>query len=161
MKQLFFVFTIFLVSFKVSAQQKLDRQQLNFVYAHHPNCLIYNDTIYKGAKEFKAVFYRTDDKQLWKLYDQHQSNKVWGNVLNTIGLLSTTTGIVLLSSQDGKTAGWLLLAGGVGSMATGSYLLLQGQKNLLKAVILFNQKYNKPSLGLGAGTQQLGLVYKF
>ncbi len=150
-----------MASLHLSAQQKLYGDQLNFVYTNRPNCLIYNDTVYKGAKEYKALFYRTDDKTLWHLYDKHQENKIWGNVFNTAGLIASTAGIILVSSQDNKATGWLLLGGGIGSMVTGSYLLLQGQKNLIKAVILFNKKYNKASLGLGAGKQQIGFVYKF
>ena len=162
MKRIFYVTLVLIIcSLKVSAQQKIYDKQLNWVYANHPNLLIYRDTVYKGAKEFKTLFYRTDDKELWKLYDKHQSNKIWGNILNTVGALSTTAGVIVLSSHDDKTAGWLLIGGGIGCMATGSYLILQGQKNLLKAVLLFNQKYNKPSLGLGVGQQQAGLVYKF
>jgi hypothetical protein len=161
-KKILVVFAFFIFT-KLLAQQKINLNQLNFVYTNKPNTIIYHDTVYKGSAEFKQLFFRQVDKDLWKLYYKHQDNKVWGNVLNAVGIMATTYGVIVLSSNaSDKNSGWIWIGGGIATTAVGSYLMLQGQKNLLKAITLFNRRYApSPALGIGVGNQQIGLVYKF
>ncbi|MBS1627023.1 MAG: hypothetical protein JSR09_08000 [Bacteroidetes bacterium] len=153
---------VFIISIGAKAQQRLDPQQMSFVPTQKPNSIYYNDTLYKGSKEFQYLFYRTLNKDIIALYNKHQSNKIWGNVLTTLGTLATTTGVIMATSKNGdKTAGWIILGGGLACTATGGYLILQGQVNLIKAVSLFNYKYAKTQVGIGVGNKQAGLIVNF
>jgi len=107
------------------------------------------------------LFYRTRDQELIRLYGKHQSNKITGQVLGVVGSFALIFGISRVSSDDQKGLGWALIGGGFASTLTSGYLLMQSQRHLQSAVILFNQRHNKASLGIGLAQQQAGLVYKF
>lgn len=153
---------VFLVSENdVFAQQRLEPGKMHYLISVKPNNILYRDTIYRGSKEFMQLFYRTRDQQLIDLYQKHQSNKISGQILGVVGTFATIIGIGKISSVDQKGLGWILAGGGFASVLTSGYLLMQGQKNLLMAVTLFNQRHNKAALGIGVSNQQAGLVYKF
>ena len=153
---------VFIISTGIKAQQRLDPKQMSFVPTQKPNSIYYNDTLYKGSKEFQYLFYKTLDKDLIGLYKKHQSNKVWGNIFTTIGTLATTVGVIMATSNNNdKALGWITAGGGLACTITGGYLILQGQVNLIKAVNLFNYKYAKTQVGIGVGNNQAGLVVNF
>jgi hypothetical protein len=143
------------------AQQRLDPKGMNYVVAAKPNSIIYHDTLFSGSKQFSSLFYRTRDQELIRLLEKHQSNKVTGQVLGLIGTIGTIVGIGQLSRSDNKGLAWGLIGGGFAMTLTGGYLTLMGQRNLQMAVILFNQRHNQASLGMGVANRSVGLVYQF
>lgn len=146
----------------VSAQQRLEPGRMHYITNPKPNSIFYRDTLYRGSKEFMGLFYRTRDEELIRLYEKHQSNKITGQVLGVVGSFAMIFGISRVSSNDQqKGLGWALIGGGFASTLTSGYLIMQSQRQLQSAVILFNQRHNKASLGIGLAQQQAGLVYKF
>lgn len=143
-----------------SAQQRLDSKGMNYIVSPKPNCIVYHDTLFSGSKQFSALFYRTHDQQLIRLLEKHQANKISGQVLGLIGTIGTIVGIGQLSGNN-KGLAWGLIGGGFAMTLTGGYLTLMGQRNLQMAVILFNQRHNHTSLGLGVANRTAGLVYQF
>lgn len=143
-----------------SAQQRLDSKGMNYIVSPKPNCIVYHDTLFSGSKQFSALFYRTHDQQLIRLLEKHQANKISGQVLGLIGTIGTIVGIGQLSGNN-KGMAWGLIGGGFAMTLTGGYLTLMGQRNLQMAVILFNQRHNQTSLGLGVANRTAGLVYQF
>ncbi|MDP1842750.1 MAG: hypothetical protein Q8K64_04960 [Sediminibacterium sp.] len=155
-----FIFLFLLsISFTGIAQQKLNAKGMSYVLGIKPNNLIFNDSIFRGSNEFKHLFFRTGNTQLIQLYDRHQSNKIAGQIAGLVGVVSMIAGINELSSNKGL--GWGLIGGGLVASATGGYFNLCSQKNLLMAVNIFNQQYNRTAIGIGVGNQSAGLVYKF
>ncbi len=135
---------------------------MHYIINPKPNSIIYRDTLYRGSKEFMQLFYRNNDTQLMELYRKHQSNKISGQVLGIVGSFALIIGIGRVSSDNkDKGVGWALIGGGFVSTLTSGYLLVQSQRNLNTAVTLFNQRYNKASLGIGISQQQAGFVYNF
>lgn len=135
---------------------------MHYIINPKPNSIIYRDTLYRGSKEFMQLFYRNNDTQLMELYRKHQSNKISGQVLGIVGSFALIIGIGRVSSDTkDKGVGWALIGGGFVSTLTSGYLLVQSQRNLNTAVTLFNQRYNKASLGIGISQQQAGFVYNF
>jgi len=160
MRLLFCLLAILLVQ-GLSAQQRLEPGRMHYITNPKPNSIFYRDTLYRGSKEFMQLFYRTQDQQLITLYQQHQSNKITGQVLGVVGSFAMIFGISRVSSDDQKGAGWALIGGGFAATLTSGYLIMQSQQKLNMAVTLFNQRHNKASLGVGLAQQQAGLVYKF
>jgi hypothetical protein len=144
------------------AQQKLDPGGMNYLYSPKPNSIIYHDTLFKGSEQFRQLFYRQHDPVLMKLYNKHQSNKIWGQTLGFVGTVATVIGISVVSSSDGnKGVGWAMAGGGFVTTLFGGYLTLMGQQNLQLAVTLFNQPSRKTVLGLGVAHNKAGLAYNF
>lgn len=152
---------VLLGAFQSSAQQRLEPKGMNYIVAAKPNSIIYHDTLFSGSKQFKYLFYRTQDQQLIRLVEKHQSNKITGQVLGLIGTIGTIAGIRQLSRSDNKGMAWGLIGGGFAMTLTGGYLTLMGQRNLQMAVTLFNQRHNQASLGIGVANRSAGLVYQF
>jgi hypothetical protein len=144
-----------------SAQQRLDPKSMNYIIAPKPNTIIYHDSLFSGSKQFEQLFYRTEDQQLIRLVEKHQSNKISGQVLGLIGTIGTIVGIGQLSGKDNKGLAWGLIGGGFAMTLTGGYLTLMGQRNLQMAVTLFNQRHHQASLGMGVSNRSVGLVYQF
>ncbi|MES2004270.1 MAG: hypothetical protein V4450_07100 [Bacteroidota bacterium] len=161
MKHSIVLLVLLVAGISAQAQQKLDPKGMNYVVAAKPNSIIYHDTLFSGSRQFKELFYRTGNRDLIFLYDKHQSNKVAGQIIGILGTVATIIGIDRLSSADQKGLGWGLLGGGFAATLTGGYLVVMGQKNLQMAVSLFNQKYGRAAIGIGASNQSAGLVYKF
>lgn len=159
----FLLVLIFLISAKtLLAQERVDHQKMNYLFNPKQNAVLYNDTLYKGSNQFAQLFYRTRDIDLINLYQRHQSNKVWGNIFGTVGALATGFGVAYAtSSGNNKTAGWITLGSGLACTIFGTYLIQAGQKNMLMAVQLFNQKYNKNAVGIGISGNSAGLVVNF
>jgi hypothetical protein len=146
----------------VTAQQKIDRTNMTYLIGVKPNNIVYHDTLYSGSKQFRSLFYRTNDPELILYYDRHQSNKIAGQVLSITGTIATIVGIGMVTSGNSdKGTGWIVLGTGFATTLTGGYLIFKGQQNLMNAVVLFNHKYNRPSVGIGVGDRQAGLVLKF
>ncbi len=161
MKLIGFLLAVLLVQ-GLSAQQRITPGQMHYIINPKPNSIIYRDTLYRGSKEFMQLFYRNNDTQLMELYRKHQSNKISGQVLGIVGSFALIIGIGRVSSDNkDKGVGWALIGGGFVSTLTSGYLLVQSQRNLNTAVTLFNQRYNKTSLGIGISQQQAGFVYNF
>lgn len=161
MKFLGFLLAVLLVQ-GLSAQQRIAPGQMHYLTNPKPNSILYRDTLYRGSKEFMQLFYRNNDTQLMELYRKHQSNKISGQLLGVVGTFAVIFGIGRVSGDNqSKGVGWALIGGGFASTLTSGYLLLQSQRNLNTAVTLFNQRYNKASLGIGISQQQAGFVYKF
>lgn len=148
--------------FSANAQQKIEQGKMNYFVNPKPNTIIYHDTIFTGKKQFEHLFYRTQNSELIRLLEKHQSNKVAGQILGIVGSVATILGIKKLTSGDAdKGSGWVLLGGGFATTLTGGYLTFMGQKNLLMVVTLFNQQNNRAALGIGIADNRAGLVYKF
>lgn len=157
----FLTFLFLLISFSVNAQQKINPKGMNYLVMPKPNNIIFHDTVFTGSKQFKELFYRTNDNELISYYKKHQSNKIAGQITSFIGTIVMVIGIHNISSNDHKGLGWALAAGGLATTAGGAYLTFKGQQNLETAVTLFNQKYHLASLGIGVSQNAAGLVYKF
>ena len=144
-----------------NAQQKIDKEGMNYVIALKPNSIFYHDTLYSGSKQFEWLFYRTRDYELIRLVEKHQSNKIAGQILAVTGSIATIYGISrVTSSGSDNGVGWALVGGGFAVTLTGGYLTLMGQRNLAMAVTLFNKKYHQTTLGIGVANSSVGLVYK-
>ena len=151
-----------LMFFSLNAQQKIEKNAMNYVIGVKPNNIIYHDTLFRGSAQFEQLFYRAHNQNLIDLYRKHQSNKIAGQVLGVTGTIATIFGISMItSSSSDKGTGWALLGGGFAATLTGGYLTIMGQRNLQMAVILFNRQYNGVSLGIGFSEKNAGLVFKF
>ncbi len=144
----------------VVAQQPLPKGKMSFTAMTKPNNIVYNDSIYKGSRQFKQLFYRTANLEIIQSFQKHQTNKITGQVLNFVGAITLISGISYLSG-DTKGLGWTLVGAGFAASIAGGYFNFVGQNHLLTAVDLFNQQYNKSTVSLGLGPQSAGLVYKF
>jgi len=157
----FSVLLLSLISVSVNAQQKLNPKGMNYLIMPKPNNIIFHDTVFTGSKQFKELFYRTNDGELVSFYKKHQSNKISGQIVGFIGTIVMVIGIHNISSDDHKGLGWALAGGGLATTISGGYLSFKGQQNLQMAVNLFNQKYHLASLGIGVSQNTAGLVYQF
>ena len=71
------------------AQQRMEPGSMNYLYAPKPNSILYHDTLFKGSKQFRQLFFRQHDPALMLLYDKHQSNKIFGQIFGITGTLQT------------------------------------------------------------------------
>ena len=143
-----------------AAQQKFNPNGLNYLIGPKQNNIIYHDSVFRGSGEFKHLFYRTGNAELLSLYSKHQTNKIVGQTLGLIGAIGIFVGINNLTG-DSKSFGWSMIGGGLLTSIAGGYFTLSGQRNLQMAIAIFNQQYNKTSIGIGVGDKSAGLVYKF
>lgn len=157
----FFTFLFLLVSIASHAQQRLDPKAMTYLIMQKPNNIIYHDTVFTGSKQFRDLFYRTQDNELIMYYKKHQANKITGQVMGLVGTIAMVIGIRKLSDDGQKGLGWGLIGGGFATAIAGGYLTFKGQQNLQMAVTLFNQKYHRAALGIGVADNTVGLVYKF
>lgn len=157
----FFTFLLLLVCTTSHAQKTLDRKGMTYLMVQKPNNIIYHDTVYSGSKQFRDLFFRTQDNELILHYQKHQSNKITGQVMSLVGTVAMIVGIRKLSDDGQKGLGWGLIGGGFASALTGGYLTMKGQEHLQMAVTLFNRKHQSASLGIGVSDNSAGLVYKF
>jgi len=145
------------------SQQRMEPGKMIYIYTNHPYCILYNDTLYSGSKEFRKLFYKTGNKPLIDLYKLHQSCKIWGNGIIYVGTIASIWGFTAISNKSSNTSqrtlGWVGLLGGIGCDIGGEVLIMNGQKALATAVHLFNIKYSKKtSVNLGVGYRAAGLV---
>jgi hypothetical protein len=154
------LFGIIMMGKAAFAQQPLNPKNMNYLVLPKVNNIVYHDSVFRGSKEFKHLFFRTGNDQLIRLYGKHQSNKIVGQGFSFVGVIAMVVGINNLSGNT-KGFGWAMIGGGFLSSVAGGYFTLMGQKNLLMAIELFNQKHNKTALGIGIGKQSTGLVYNF
>ena len=145
------------------AQQKVDAGKMNYIYNTKPNSILYNDTLYKGSRQFRNLFYRTGDPVLIGLYKSHQSNKIWANIIGCTGIVAMAVGVSNTSNRTirNKTAGWILTCSGLAATVVGGRLLLCAQDDLRAAVTFFNYKHSKASAGIGFSGNRVGFVFKF
>jgi len=163
MKSVFLLAISICLTATVFAQQPYDHNKMVFAPTNKPNTIIYNDTIYKGSTQFKTLFLRTGNAELIKLFQQHQTNKIAGNVVTFIGTIATVVGVSEATRNGGNnTVGWLVTGGGLVATITGGYLILVGQQRLIAATELFNKKYaTKATAGVGITNNGVGVVVKF
>lgn len=146
---------------RAHAQQPVNPNTMSYILNSKPNNIFFRDTLYKGSTQFKSLFYRTRDQQLIQLYQKHQSNKITGQVLGTLGTLATIFGVGMVGSGEQKSTGWALIGGGFASMLTGGYLTMMGQRNLFLAVNVFNTRYQKAGVQVSMSTTGAGIIYQF
>ncbi|MDI9365399.1 MAG: hypothetical protein QM541_10640 [Flavobacterium sp.] len=159
-----FLFTISVCTAVAAfAQQPYNPNKMVFAPTNKPNTIIYNDTIYKGSSQFKNLFLRTGNVELAMLYREHQTNKITGNIVTTIGTVATIVGVSEATKSGGNnTVGWLVTGGGLVATITGGYLILVGQRRLVAATELFNKHYaTKATVGAGFTNNGIGVVVKF
>jgi hypothetical protein len=147
--------------FIVAAQQKIDAKKMQYVYTSKPNTIIYNDTLYQGAKQFKQLFINTHDPNIIHLYYAQQQNKIWGNVLSAIGSVGLIVGVQMASSSHNANVntGWLLVGSGFVTAMGGGYLIALGKAQLQQATLLFNKRIAAKPYATIAPTQHgLGCV---
>ena len=163
--KLLLIIIIVCCSKNVFAQERVDHRKMNYFTNPKPNSIIYNDSLYKGASQFSRLFYRTHDIDLINLYQRHQSNKIWGTALGVVGTLATTIGVIMATSYNNNvnnnTAGWITAGSGLACSIFGAHLIQSGQRNLLMAVEIFNQKYNRATGGIGVSGSNAGFVVNF
>lgn len=157
----FFTFLFLLISYSSSAQQRMDPRGMTYIMMPKPNTIIYHDSIFTGSRQFRDLFYRTNDNELISYYKKHQSNKIAGQLVGLAGTIITVVGIHNIGSSDHKGLGWALTGGGFATTLFGGYLSFRGTQNLQTAVTLFNQKYHRAALGIGTAKNTVGLVYNF
>ncbi len=160
MKQFLMITGFALIGILANAQQKFNPKGMNYLIGPKVNNIIYHDSIFRGSNEFKHLFYRTGDAELLKLYSKHQTNKIVGQTLGVVGVISILVGVNNLSG-DTKSLGWGMIGGGLLTSIAGGYFTLSSQRNLQMAIAVFNKQYNTAALGIGIGNQSAGLVYKF
>ncbi len=163
MKYSLIFFSTILLANTLGAQQPYNPKKMVFMATNKPNTIIYNDTIYKGSNQYKSLLLRTGDKDLIKLYQQHQSNKIPGTIVGTLGTLAMFIGVANASSNaNNKTTGWIAAGGGLVATIAGGYLVLIGQQKIAIATELFNRRYAARTIaGIGFTGNGLGLVVKF
>ena len=147
--------------FIVAAQQKIDTQKMQYVYTSKPNTIIYNDTVYQGAKQFKQLFINTHDPNIIHLYYAQQQNKIWGNVLSTLGSVGLIVGVQMAygTNKSNVNTGWLLVGSGFVTAMGGGYLIALGKTQLQQATLLFNKRIAAKPYATIAPTQHgLGCV---
>lgn len=134
------VFIVLLAgSNRLGAQQRFDPSKMNYLFNPKQNSIIYRDTVYRGSKEFRELFYRTHDDLLISFYQKHQSNKIWGNAFVGAGTVLTAYGVITLASgntpgtKTNHTGAWVATGSGLLCTIFGGYLMMEGQKNLLIA----------------------------
>jgi hypothetical protein len=70
-----------------------------------------------------------------------------------------------LASNNQQAAGWILIGSGFTSTIVGGYLIASGQKNLLMAVHLFNEKHHnrlpRVLAGIGFSGNRIELALNF
>ena len=143
------------------AQQPLPQKQMTYLSTAKPNSIFYNDTFYNGSREYRKLFYRTNDPQLIHLYKKHQFDKIVGFALNTTGIISLTAGTIYASSYHpniSRGVGWGMVGAGVVAAITGSYLTTQSVNDLLVASYLFNKRYGNPKAAIGISNGGLSFV---
>ena len=160
------VFIVLLAgSTRLVAQQRIDPSKMNYLFNPKQNSIIYRDTVYRGSKEFRELFYRTHDDLLISFYQKHQTNKIWGNAFVGAGTILTAYGVITLTSGNtpGKktnhTGAWISTGSGLLCTIFGGYLMMEGQKNLLIAVQLFNQRYAGSHVTASAGLSASGASF--
>ena len=159
---IFLIVILAAISFSSDAQQRVEPKAMNYLIGPKPNNIIYRDTIYKGSAQFRQLFYRADNPELIYFYQKHQSNKIVGQFIGLAGTLATIFGVSMVSSsRTDKGTGWALLGGGFAATLTGGYFTVMGQRNLQKAVNLFNQQHNTTAFGIVVSGSQAGFVFKF
>jgi hypothetical protein len=157
----FFTFLFLLVSITSNAQYRLNPKGMTYLIMQKPNNIIYHDTVFTGSRQFRDLFFRTQDSELIMRYKKHQSNKITGQALSLVGTVAIFIGIRTLSDDNRKGLGWGLIGGGFATALAGGFLTMAGQHNLQMAVTLFNRKYHQATLGIGVSDNTAGLVYKF
>jgi hypothetical protein len=147
----------------LKAQELIDHNKMNYLFNPKQNAIIYRDTLYKGSEQFRQLFYRTGNIEIIRLYQKHQSNKIWGGILGVVGAFTTGFGVAYAtsSSSSNKTTGWICAGSGLASTIIGGYMVQSGQKKLMQAVAIFNSKYNKITAGFGFSGNSAGLVVNF
>jgi len=154
---------IILLTFSANAQTKLLLKQMTYLSTSKPNSIFYNDTFYSGSKEFGQLFYRTKDAQLIELYKKHQTEKILGSVMGTVGSLALTVGVIYASGNHNKIsrgAGWVIAGSGLVTAITGSYLSSEATSDLILATYLFNKRYANPKTAIGISNNGLSFVVK-
>ena len=53
-----------LMFFSVQAQQKIEKNAMNYVIGLKPNNLMYHDTLFSGTAQFEQLFYRANNQDL-------------------------------------------------------------------------------------------------
>ncbi len=164
MLRFFLVFTALLsLCSYVNAQQKLPEKQMTYLSTSKPNSIFYNDTLYNGSKAYGKLFCRTKDAQLIELYKRHQSNKIIGSAMGTIGSLALTLGVIYASGNHNnisRGAGWVMAGSGLATAIIGGYLTTQANTNLLVATYLFNKRYANPKAAIGISGNGASFVLK-
>jgi hypothetical protein len=155
-----FLFCMLCIALSVNAfsQQPLQRKKANVLMMNKPYQIVYNDTLYKGAKQFQQLFYRTHDATIIDLYNRHQSNKITGNILNTAGGFMLTFGIIYATgtgNSNQKTTGWIVAGTGFVGSIVGTLLISKANQHLMDATTIFNNKY--ATAGLGFTNNGVGL----
>jgi len=160
------VFIVLLAgSNRLGAQQRFDPSKMNYLFNPKQNSIIYRDTVYRGSKEFRELFYRTHDDLLISFYQKHQSNKIWGNAFVGAGTVLTAYGVITLASGNtpgtkiNHTGAWVATGSGLLCTILGGYLMMEGQKNLLIAVQLFNQRYARSRVTASTGLSANGASF--
>ncbi len=139
--------------------QGFNPHKMTYFNTVKPNTIVYNDTLYNGSRQFKALFLRTGDKELIDLYHRHQSNKIWGNIIGSAGAVAVGFGIGWTGNN--KTAGWITAGTGFVALVSGAYLITCGQRDLLLATQVFNARYTKTTARAGFTGNGVGLVVNF
>ena len=149
------------LSYFAVAQQPLPQKQMSYLSTAKPNSIFYNDTFYNGSREYRKLFYRTNDPQLIQLYKKHQVDKILGFVLSTTGFISLTAGTIYASSYHpniSRGVGWGMVGTGVVAAIAGTYLTTQSVNDLLVADYLFNKRYGNPKAAVGISNGGLSFV---
>ncbi len=152
----------FWVCTSVSAQQKMEPGGMSYIINPKPNMILYRDTLYRGRREFEVLFYRTGNRELIRLLDKHQANKVAGQFLGVTGTIATFLGIGMLTDANvNKGMAWAMLGSGFAVTLAGGYLTVLGQRNMLTAITIFNKQQKKTAFGIGVSDKRAGLVLNF
>ncbi len=160
---LLLVFAVVVLSPRLLAQQRIDPAKMNYLINPKPNSILFHDTLYKGSAQYMHLFYKTRNIEIIRLYQKHQSNKIWGNIAGAVGTIATAGGIIIASGNRtaGHTAGWITAGSGLACTIFGGYLMMAGQQNLAMAIDLFNNQYNKAAFGVGISGDRAGVVLNF
>jgi hypothetical protein len=75
---------------------------MTYLIMQKPNNIIYHDTVFTGSRQFRDLFFRTQDNELIMRYKKHQSNKITGQVLSFVGTVAMVIGIRKLSDDNRK-----------------------------------------------------------
>lgn len=154
-------FLILCCAMNATAQQKIETKKMQYVYTNKPNTIVYNDTLYQGAKQFKRLFIEMHDANIINLYYAQQGNKIWGNVLSTLGSVGLIVGVQMAhgSNKTNVGTGWLLVGGGFLTAMSGGYLIALGKTQLQQATLLFNKRMAiKPYATIEPTQQGIGYV---
>ena len=146
------------------AQQRLPQKQMTFLSTSKPNSIFYNDTFYNGSKSYGKLFYGTKDAQIIEFYKKHQSDKIIGSAMGTIGSVALAVGVIYAGGNHNNISrgtGWIMAGAGLASAITGGYLMSQSTSNLLVAVYLFNKRYANPKAAVGISGNGASFVLKF